>query len=131
MSKTWLIESQDGKVAMTEFQRADFHDYSKNHPKAKYRLSVIETVRTLPQNRLYWIFLEKIARETGDDAESLHQWAKRQFLKPKFIKVRGTEMKIPGSTRELSKLEFGEYMDKISATTEIAIPDPVETGYIK
>lgn len=131
MSKTWLIESQDGKVAMTENQRADFHDYSKKHPKAKYRLSVIEAVRSLPQNRLYWIFLDKIARETGDDAESLHQWAKRQFLKPKFIKVRGIEMKIPGSTRELSKLEFSEFMDKISATTEVAIPDPTEAGYVK
>ncbi len=127
--KTWLIEAQDGRVAMTEFQRADFHDYSKSHPKAKYRLQVIESVRTLPQNRLYWLFLEKIARETGDDAESLHQWAKRQFLPPRFIKVRGKELRIPGSTKDLKKLEFGEYMDKIAATTEIAVPDPIEAGY--
>lgn len=38
--------------------------------------------RTQEQNRLYWAWLGEIARETGADAEELHEAYKRKFLAP-------------------------------------------------
>ena len=81
----------------------------------------------MSQNNLYWLFLTVIQRETGNNAGDLHEYFKRELLQPKFIKVmikgKEIERKIPASTTELSKTEFIDYMDRISALTEIAIPD--------
>ena len=47
-------------------------------------------------------------------------------------KVVGKEIvfETDASTTDLSKIEMGEYMDRISALTEIPIPDPELAGYI-
>jgi hypothetical protein len=44
--------------------------------------------------------------------------------------VNGEEIKIPSSTTTLSKIDFGEYLDKIAAETGIPLPDPEAAGYI-
>jgi len=96
----------------------------------KYLVCEIPKIkRTNNQNRFYWFYLGIISSETGDDSNSLHEYFRRTFLPPKFITVMGKEIKIPTSTTELSKIEFGEYMDRISADTEIEIPNPCENGF--
>jgi hypothetical protein len=35
----------------------------------------------------------------------------------------GKDIKVPQSTTNLKKYEFGDYMDKISALTSVPIPD--------
>lgn len=82
-----------------------------------------KTVRSLSQNNLYWMYLELIERETGNTAMYLHEYFRRTLLPPVFLKVLGKEIKIPASTKDLSKVEFGEYLDKISAETNVPIPD--------
>ena len=86
--------------------------------------------RTLPQNSYYWAYLSIIEKETGQLATDVHEWAKRKFLPPRFITVNGEELKVPGSTAALDKLAFGEYLDKIAAETNMALPDPEAAGYI-
>lgn len=86
--------------------------------------------RSNSQNSFYWLYLEVIARETGDDASDLHEFFKRKLLPPKFIKVRCEEVKIPASTTELGKADFAEYMEKICALTGVPIPDPKAAGFI-
>lgn len=83
-----------------------------------------KAIRSDNQHRFYWFYLRIIAIETGHTEDELHQLFKRILLPPTFIKVLGREMKIPATTRNLNKAEFGEYMDKISAETNIPIPDP-------
>lgn len=129
MAKSWLIEQYMGRPQFTDWQRQDFSEYAKRNPKTKYRLEAIISTRSNLQNNLYWVFLHKIERETGNNADDLHEWAKRKFLKPRFIKIKGQEMKIAGSTTELNKQDFADYLDKISAECEVAIPDPTEVGY--
>lgn len=129
--KTWIIEQSEGRAVFNSYQRADFHDYALRNPKTKYRLEPIVTNRSGLQNSLYWTFLGKIERETGNFADDLHEYFKRKFLPPRFIKINGKEIRVAGSTTQLKKLEFGDYMDKISAECGIAIPDPLEAGYIK
>ncbi len=80
--------------------------------------------RSHNQNNFYWMYLNLIGEETGDNPTDLHEYFKRRHLIPKFIKVLGkSEMKIPRSTTELSTGEFGEYMDKIEQESGIPIPD--------
>jgi len=83
-----------------------------------------QPLRSLEQNRFYWFYLSIIERETGNLAKSLHELYRRTLLPPKFLQVNGRELKIPTSTTELTKIEMTDYLDKISADSEVPIPDP-------
>lgn len=133
--KTWLIEQQNNKPHFTDWQLGDFHDYCLAHPKAKFHLTPIESQRTLAQNAFYHVYLEIIARETGNDPDDLHEYFKEKLLPRKLVKIKGRNaeydyQKLP-STTKLKKIEFGEYMDKICQLTGVPIPDPAEAGYFK
>lgn len=69
------------------------------------------------------MYLELIEKETGNGANDLHEYFKRALLAPKWLTVLGKEIKVPKSTTELTKVEFGDYMDKIAALSGVAIPD--------
>lgn len=88
-----------------------------------------KNIRTLNQNNFYWLYLGMIESETGNLATDLHEYYKRILLPPKYIKINDKEIKIPSSTTDLSKNDFGEYMDKISADCGVEIPNPCENGY--
>ena len=106
------------------YNQISLERFLEQHNGKTADLVVRKSVRSLSQNRFYWLYLEIIANETGNTADEIHEWAKRVFLPPRFINVRGKEVKIPASTTDLSKAEFGEYMDKICAETNVPIPDP-------
>ena len=82
--------------------------------------------RSTQQNSFYWFFLGLIEESTGQDANERHEIFKRLFLPPRFVKYKGKEIKLPSSTTGLNKADFGDYLDKISAETGIAIPDPIQ-----
>ncbi len=104
--------------------------WTRDHDGARVQVTELKRGRTLSQNAYYWVFLDAIERETGQPASEVHEWAKRKFLKPQFITVNGEEIKIPGSTRTLSKNDMSEYLDKIAAETGIALPDPTAAWYL-
>jgi len=110
----WLdfLEKNDGKKVVVEIELE----------KAK---------RSLDQNALYWLYLGVIEKETGNLATDLHELFKRKFLPPIPKKILGVEFKLPNSTTDLSKQDFGEYLDKISAFTEIPIPQEVKEFQIE
>ena len=83
--------------------------------------------RSDKQNRLYWLYLTIIADETGNSPDDLHRVFKGMFLPRKFVTLRNKEIQLSGSTTELSKGEFVEYLMKIQAeagTMGIELPDP-------
>jgi hypothetical protein len=86
-------------------------------------------LRSNQQNRYYWMYLAIIERETGENADDLHEFFRRKLLPPEWKTIRGEEVKLPRSTTTLDKFEFGEYLDKISALTEIPLPNPEDAGY--
>ena len=86
--------------------------------------------RSDSQNRYLWFYYEIIAKETGENADDLHELFKRTLLPPVFKTVRGQELKLPRSTTELSKPEFNDFLDKIAALTGVPLPDPEAAGYI-
>lgn len=97
----------------------------ENEGKEYYaKIGKVKGIRSLNQNALYWVYIELIASETGHNADELHKLFKGLFLPKKEIEWNGKKYMMSGSTANLSKAEFGIYMDKICAETNIPIPDP-------
>lgn len=70
--------------------------------------------RTLAQNRLLWMWLDIIAKDTGNDAEKvLHPYFKHEFLGYERSEFLGIETQELPSTTKLNTKEFTEYLDKI------------------
>lgn len=86
--------------------------------------------RSNQQNRYYWTYLAVIERQTGDNADDLHEFFKRKLLPPIFKTIRGENIKLPASTTDLNVTDFADYLTKISILTEIPLPDPVSAGYL-
>ncbi len=124
MKRIFYAKSNKGLLEFSN--KREFYDYLLSVDEKKLVVTIEKEtgVRSFSQNSFYWVYLGIIADETGDNAGDLHEYFKRQFLPPKFIKVLGKEVKIPTSTTELSKTDMGDYLDRISAMTEIPIPDP-------
>lgn len=127
MSKIFTAKSIDGKLSLgSETNKALFEEDIKQNPNAVYKIQRVIPERTLNQNKLYWAYLQHCEYETGNNANDLHELFKRTLLPPKWITVMGKEIKIPKSTTELTKIEFGDYLDKISMETGIALPTQEE-----
>lgn len=102
-------------------------DYLENNDGKKVVLEITDDKpkRSLDQNALYWVFLKEIEDYTGEISSDLHEFFKRKLLPPIPKKILGVEFKVPASTKELTKVEFGEYLDKVSALSGVAIPEPL------
>lgn len=83
--------------------------------------------RSDQQNRLYWLYLNSIAEETGNNADALHELFKRELgpfeLRNITINNRNETVKVPKSSTQYTKAEFGEYLLDIQELTGVAIPD--------
>lgn len=90
--------------------------------------------RSIAQNRLYWgVYVKLLSEHTGYDPEDLHDILKAKFL-PKKITITDDqgvitdEFVVGGSTRQLNKLQFGEYLERIqrwaAEELHVVIPDP-------
>lgn len=80
--------------------------------------------RSLDQNAYYWAYLEIIANETGHNADELHKLFKGLFLPKKQLKFKDKIYMMSGSTADLNKPQFSEYLDKIASETGVPLPDP-------
>lgn len=103
----WLdfLEKNDGKKIVI----------NANLDKAK---------RSLDQNSYYWAYLEIIANEKGESAERLHKLFKGLFLPKTPMTFNGKTYMMSGSTADLNKPQFSEYLEKICAESEVPLPDP-------
>src|SRR5947209_5183910 len=94
------------EVELPSMQAASrWQAWKEGHVGAEIIIDERKATRSLFQNAYYWAYLNIIANETGDNASALHELFKRELLPPRFIKARGREFKIPGSTKELDKLQ--------------------------
>ena len=90
------------------------------------------TKRSLPQNKLMWMWYKCIEDSTGTPANDIHEYYKSKFLcYPKTI--YGRQYIVVGSTTSLNTTQFTEYLNKIQAdaATELGIrlPLPDDQGY--
>lgn len=72
--------------------------------------------RTLSQNKLYWMWINCIASETGNKPDDIHDYLKDRFLPKRIIKLYNEETKeVPISTTELNTKQFTDYLNAIDA----------------
>lgn len=72
--------------------------------------------RTLPQNRLYWVWVGEIADYIGESRDAVHGYLKDQFLPKREVELlEGQRLVMPPTTRTLTVEEFRSYMDQIQA----------------
>lgn len=80
--------------------------------------------RSDKQNRYYWLCLNVIAQDIGENPEDLHTTFKSMFLTD-----RSKEFPVVRSTTTLNSKEFTDYMDKIAVQVGafgITLPNPDE-----
>lgn len=112
---------------------ARFKEFVKANAGKQVRIELPVTKRTNNQNSYYWTYLQVIERETGNNANDLHDFFKAKLLPKKTITIKGkkeVQLEVPMSTTELDKIQFGEYLDKICAMTNVPLPDPEAAGYL-
>lgn len=117
------------------FNEISFQKFAEKHNGRFCDIIVRVPKRSISQNSYYWLYLTVISHETGNDVDDLHGFFKRKFLPitSGVIVLKGgmqhTYKKLT-STTDLSKAEFGEYLDKICAETGVPLPDPEAAGFI-
>lgn len=79
--------------------------------------------RTIPQNRLYWLWLTCLMDETGNSREDLHIYFKEKFLPSQTELFNNVEIVKTSSTTSLNTKEFKFYLERIHqfAATELEI----------
>lgn len=84
--------------------------------------------RSIPQNKLYWLWLTCIMNETGNDKVDLHKFFSEKFLPHNIKEVFGAQVEQAISTTILNTLQFTHYLERIQqfANTELGIvlPNP-------
>jgi hypothetical protein len=122
----------------SSFNESRFRDFAQKNEGKYVKIEKPIPIRTLTQNSFYWAWLTKCEMETGNEKDQLHLYLKSKFLPKKIVKIKGKqtfhELQVDGSTKDLTKPEFGEYLDKCSAHTGIPLPteeEIAEMGYLK
>lgn len=93
----------------------------------------IKSPRSIPQNKLYWLWLKLIAEETGHTDNDLHAYFKAMFLGKQYKVLFNEQVEIEASTTRLSTKDFTTFLDKISLfaseTLGIILPKPDDIGF--
>ena len=68
--------------------------------------------RTVPQNKLYRLWLTCISQETGNEVDDLHDYFKEKYTEPTSVVVFGIQHK-RYTTTNLNTIQFTNYLEKI------------------
>lgn len=125
-----VIPAKDGRGNELEYMSMNWYRHQINKFKVGEKVTVYVSSRrpkrTVQQNRYYWFYLNEICKETGEsEPERLHKLFSGMFLSDGIVEVMGQKVRLTKSTTSLSKADFGEYIEKISAFTEILAPSTV------
>lgn len=92
-------------------------------------INIIPNVRSVPQDRLYWLWLTCIMDETGNSRADLHRFFKDTFLPLQTEVIHGIEFRTT-STTSLSTKEFSHYLERVhqfaAVELDIYLPWPEE-----
>lgn len=87
----------------------------------------VHNKRSLNQNAYLWVCLDIISNHTGHSADELHKLFKGMFLPRKVVTLNKKNYSLAGSTTELTKGQFVEYLMRINAEAGdmgIRLPSP-------
>ena len=115
-------------------RRVVFEYLEKLNLAKKYSVEITlkREIRTLSQNRLYWLYLACLEQETGNEKEALHDFFKRKWLRKNTTELRNEQIISVYSTKELNTVQFKAYIDRIvlfAAEEGIILPDPNDLSW--
>ena len=120
------------------YNEARWRDFCSKNEGKYVKIEKPIPIRTLTQNAFYWAWLTKCEVETGNEKDQLHLYLKSKFLPKRIVRIKGKqtfhELQVDGSTTDLTKNEFTDYLDKCSSHTEIPLPteeEIAELGYLR
>jgi len=103
-------------------------------PNGKYRLKIEKDVqkRSLDQNRLLWLWLTCIERETGTENSIVHDYYCAKFLRNTAI-INGRVKEVVSGTSKLNTAQFKDLLDKVQADVAsefgIRLPNPEDLAF--
>ena len=119
------IYNQQSKDAVKEH-------IEKLNPEKKYEVNITlkREIRTLPQNRLYWLYIACIADETGNSKEDIHDHIKRTCLKIEDLTIGRATITRTMSTTKLNTKMMADLINQVviwaSSDLGIVLPDPAD-----
>jgi len=110
-------------------------DYISKLPDKSYDITVNihRQIRSVPQNKLYWLWVNAISSETGNEPEDLHKYFGEKWLPIQEVQTFNHQQILKAtSTTKLNTAEFTDYLNKIQtfASTELGIVLPVPEDLI-
>ena len=116
---------QEGKLLLDKAPVFRGYLHTLEGKRVEVTVAKFRKKRTLDQNNYYWLILDMISKETGQDPLSLHQAFKFRFSRK--ITVKG--LVVPESTKAKDTIEFTDYIEQIREWAReflnMNIPDPV------
>jgi hypothetical protein len=99
----------------------------------KVKIEPVRRMRSVSQNRLYWLWIACLEHETGNSKEDLHSYFKQRYIEPMNKIVFGETIEMRPSTKDLDTKYFTLYLDKIQqfAATDlkITLPNPSDRDF--
>ena len=101
-----------------------------------YELKIAKKVkrRSLPQNRLMWMWFACIGQDTGQSIDDIHDYYAYKFL-PRYITdlETGSQVRVAGHTSTLTTEAFTDFLNQVQAdaATElnITLPTPDDLAW--
>lgn len=123
-----VVDERGRKAALEYIQKLSLNK------KYSIEIKVQREQRSLPQNKLYWLYLACLQDETGEHKDNLHEYFKSKFLGVDERECFGTRFYRPNTTTKLDTLQFKNYLDRIqefaSVELGITLPDPKDLYWI-
>lgn len=145
MKKVTFPASVDENGKLTNFNRSKFAESLKQFSGKEITLTVAKKVkhRSSNQNAYLWAVVYPHVLQglidvgydiEPNDTETVHEWAKKEFLEARKIGKKGIEnewgdfISMPASTTRLTTEECNEYIERICQFSaeylSVAIPPP-------
>ena len=106
----FIIISQANKEAVQQYI-----DRLPEGKKYEVEVNLCRKRRTIDQNSLYWLWLNCLEAETGNDINTLHDFFKQTYLGLKQTLCFGKQVIREVTTTDLNTAEFTDYLNKVQA----------------
>ena len=131
MTKKINITKENGAVLNRDYIHEMLDNALNMCANGQYTLSIKKTVkkRSLDQNALFWMWIECISRETGQDRNDIHDYYCDLLLK-RVVVIKNKQHLVPGGTSKLNTAQFADFLNKmqedVAVEFGICLPTPAD-----
>lgn len=131
MKLSYYSDVKSGKLQKNVSERIANDLHSFEGKRIEVTIQRLKSRRSVQQNRLWWLYVDIIAKEIGYTKEEMHEICKFKFLKrEKVDEGSGEIFPYLASTTTLNKTDFANMVNELiqwaSETFSIVLPMPEE-----